>query len=163
MRAPLHCTLQGVFVLNMSLETLLWVSRDSGETLDGISAALYLIGNLCLHHKSWDPSVIIRRRWWDSLWELPCIVSHTESLYSTWVSRPFSEHQEAVVRLSMRPPLHCTSQGVFVFIISLETLLWASRGSGETLNESSPALYLTGSLCLQHESCDYEITEIPLI
>lgn len=51
----------------------------------------------------------------------------------------FCEHQEAVVGLSMRDPLHCTSQGVLVFNIKLETLLRASSGSNEPLIESFPA------------------------
>ena len=35
---------------------------------------------LCLQHESWDPSVSIKRQWWDSHWELHCIVPYRESL-----------------------------------------------------------------------------------
>ena len=80
LKAPLHCTSQGVFVFIISLEALLWASRGSGETLAESSPALYLTRSLCLQHESWGPSESIKRQWWNSHWELLCILPHRESL-----------------------------------------------------------------------------------
>lgn len=65
----------------MSLETLLWISRGRGVTLIKV----------LMHCTSQGVFVFDIRSW-----------------ISTWVIRPFCEHQEAVVRLSLR---------VFVFFI----------------------------------------------
>ena len=79
----------------------------------------------------------------------PCHAHHREFfLFSIWVLRLFCEYHKAVMRLLLIARLHCTSQRVFVFNISLEIFLWTSRESGETLTESSPILYLIGSVCI---------------
>lgn len=57
---------------------------------------------------------------------------------STGVLKRFYEHQKVMVRLLIRAPLYCTSQGVLVFNMRLETLLWAWRGNGETLKWELP-------------------------
>ena len=75
---------------------------------------------------------------------VPMFENHKLDL-DDWRLRYFILVKPLSSRLSLRTPMHYISEGVFVFNINLETLLWALRDSSETFVESYPALYLTRS------------------